>query len=202
MTIKELLKENIKTLNNDTHIYGLSIEFKGDEFIVLDKDKNVIFKDLLKNYDLDYISQKRFILNVASKIVGWIKVLDDLDYSIINKLVDTKNCINVLGSGAVFENYYITKYIKKDVDKFIIDVIHKIRKKLDKDKIRVVICFKDDDNSKIKIYVDGITSLKDFVLYYIDNDGKLKDKIIALYYTMTTKEEIEEAFEFIKDLVD
>ena len=52
--LKELLREN-------TSLNGFKINFKGDEFIVLDENKNVIFKDLLKNYGLDYDSQKRFI---------------------------------------------------------------------------------------------------------------------------------------------
>ena len=115
--LKELLKINLEELCYNTSINGLTIEFKDDEFIILDKDKNVIFKDLLKNYDLDYISQKRFILNVADSVTSFVDVLEDIEdkrrYFEDLIRVDNEYYFDVVGSGDIYES---ATYIDIDMD--------------------------------------------------------------------------------------
>ena len=203
--IKDLLKENIIELRKNTHLNVSTINFKGDEFIVLDKDKKIILKDKILNYDVDFESQKKFILDVIKNISSFIVIPDIIDFiscSDIFMKIDYRYYSNVLGDGDILKN---AEYIRVnyDIDNhdeynyFIDDVINMIKEKLDENKIRVVAY---SDSYQEGFYVDGVIEMYDTCLYYIEDNYK-EYSVIDLYYSNATKKEIEEAVKFIKDLV-
>ena len=219
--LKELLRKNfnetIKLIND-----GLSIDFKCDEFIVVDKDKNVIFKNKILNYDVDYNGQEKFILDVASKITLFVEVSDSIDYILYNtvlKEINKRYCIDILGSGYIRKNAKFIevnpeiKFLDYDEYNYLMDdAISMIKNSLDEDKIRVVLY---SDRYQDGFYVDGAVKESDTYIYYIDDEDKdfkgiefiddinnyIDEYYTFIYYINTTKKEIEEAVEFIKELV-
>ena len=224
--LKELLKINLDELNDCLKSklkIKFRIKFKGDEFTVLNKKGEIVLKDKLSNYDLDFESQKEFVFNIIKKLFIWIKRKDlDKDYFKNTIEIDNKYYSDILGEGIILKNNYIKMefednlkpidhmcYIKDDVEQIIIDIMEN----LDKNKIRVVL-YSDDYGYEVGFYVDRI--IHECILYigYIKdidilNDIKyIKDVFdiaeydkFIVYYSFTTKEEIKKAVEFVKKLV-
>ena len=238
--LKYLFEENIYELNRNTYLKDISIEFKGDEFTVTNKENKVVLKDKLSNYDLDFESQKRFILNIAEKVTQWFEVLEDLDREYFRDLIKVDNnyyYFDILGYGDIFKS---AEYIEINIEEPIIDeigyiadysediretydfyyelmytnLINDIKSNLDEDKIRVV--YYNDGYKFIEgFYVDGTIKEDETYVCYIDdpdeiNELKEGEKLssitsyeeITLYYSLTTKEEIDNAVKFIKDLIE
>ena len=76
---KELLKSNLDELNKKIGL-ELSIKFKSDEFIVLDKDKNILMRSNINNYDYTLEGQIKFINDVGSKALKYFKNTDNMEY--------------------------------------------------------------------------------------------------------------------------
>ena len=116
--LKELLKINLDGLN-DCLKSKLKIKFKNGEFIVLNKKGEIVLKDKLSNYGLDFKSQKEFVFNIIKKLFIWIKREDwNKDYfknmiEIDNKYYSDNRIIHkcILHIGHI-ENINILNYIK------------------------------------------------------------------------------------------
>ena len=65
--LKKLLKINLDELNI-AFGWELSITFTNDDFII-DNGSEIIFTDKILNYDVNFESQKRFVLNVVSLFI-------------------------------------------------------------------------------------------------------------------------------------
>ena len=207
---------------------------------MVNKENKVVLKDKLSNYDLDYESQKKFILNIAEKVTQWYEVLEDLDREYFRELIKVDNnyyYFDILGYGDIFKS---AEYIKINIDDIVTDKIgfldeygdeiydiyndyrsmmydyieNEIKSNLDEDKIRVVY-YNDGYNYIESFYVDGTIKEDETYVCYIDdpdeiNELKEGEKLssitsyeeITLYYSLTTKEEIDNAVKFIKDLIE
>jgi len=217
--LKKLFEINLKELGKVLGIDGLKVEFKDDWFFVLDKNDKIIFVYKIKYYDLDFNSQRSFVINVANEIAAWVENLDEYEddfiHDFLGGIIDSKDYVDILGEGDIYRRYYIKlkNYVMMDdnivtVDGF--DIIKEIKNNLDGNKIRVVL-YNPANKNKIGIYVDGVIKEKDVKVYYIEDeedveksesiDNLLYYKYITLYYSMTTKEELEKAVEFIEELV-
>lgn len=218
--LKELLKENLRELDRNTYIDGLVIDFKDDEFIVSNEDTKIIFKDKLSNYDLDFESQKRFVLKIADKSAGFVEVLEDVDRSgFFENLieVDDEYYFDVLGRGDIYKGNYIeidcAEIGSNDLCNLFVEyVTQEIKDHLDKNKIRVIL-YSDKYGYETGFYVNGVINedqiyigfIEDpFCLKHLENAKNIDEVIgydaITLYYSLTSKKEVNDAVEFVKNL--
>ena len=220
--LKELFEENLYIMFCNTYLDDFSIEFKNDEFTVLNRKNKIVLKDKLSNYDLGFESQKKFILNIVKKVARWVEVIEDLDDKYFENLIETDGCrfINVLGGGDIYLNAkYVEKVFsnldlsnKKDFEKYNNQInyyIDEIVNKLEKYDIEVVMYgFNRND---IRFYVDGFIYKNEIYINFIKNPEKLKGiddiddlityKNITLYYSLATEKEIKKAIKFIEKLI-
>jgi len=184
--LKELLKENIKELKDNTCLNISKIDFKDDEVIVLNRNDKVIFKDLIKNYDTTFESQKRFMLNVADKATSFLEVLEDLlewidedledvEEFTFNHFINVDNVyyFDVIGKGDIYED---DTFISIDIDK-----LYEEYKKNEYYYISLHNFIKINEN-----YRSFRKYIKDKLNYYIKEiKNKFKDKgvrVVAYHY--------------------
>ena len=110
--LKELLKENVKEVSSKNLVKKLLIEFRDDEFIILDRDNSIVFKDKLKNYDLDFENQKRFVLNIYKKLFKYVS--DKFDCDMLISIICKEKKYDIVGlKGYTYINHYF-KFLKSD----------------------------------------------------------------------------------------
>ena len=194
--LKELLKYNLNKLAKNTSIGDLSINFVTvEKFMVLNKDKEVVFTDKLLNYDVDFESQKNFILNVAENVALTAMILEDLrpeDRNILKNYLDLydKNYIEITGHGPMHypryrfyidvRNFVTSLYddyceICKEFEKMMLDTfIWRIKNKIGGNKIRIVIHFDKNKCEEIDIYIDELMEKDTICVGYIDDIKKLE----------------------------
>ena len=208
--LKELLKINLEVLGHNTSISGLTIDFKGDEFLVLDENKNVVFKDSLKNYDLDFESQKKFILDVANSVTSFVEVLENVNKDDLIR-VDNEYFYSVIGKGDIYkkDNYININKLDNEKDNvflcFIVDIVSDIildgiKNNLDENKIRVIL-YSGKYGCEGGFYVGGVINDNDTYVYFIEDNVK-KCNIVDLFYSNATTKEVEGAVKFIKELLN
>ena len=223
--VKTLLRMNLRELNEDTFMNGLTIEFKDDEFIVRDKNKKIVLKDKILKYDVDFESQKKFVLDVAKNVVVWVKPEESVK-DFYENMLDDYYYIDVLGEDYVI--YKTAQFVEVDIDKKVkIDkeknpdeywdkylsirdyYIEEIRKNLDENKIRMVFYY-DNIKDRVGFYVDEIIHKYGVYVYYMEDTVDLDeldcvsdlvsgDKYYLLY-SITTKKDLEDAVKFIEKL--
>ena len=197
--LKELLKYNLNKLAKNTSIGDLSINFVTvDKFMVLNKDKEVVFTDNLSNYDVDFESQKKFVLDVAESVAMTAMILEDLrpeDKNILENYLDSydKNYIEITGYGPIhtsaphrfyieFKNFVMTLEddyyeICKEFKNLMLDTfIWKIKNKVNRNKVRVFLHFNENKCNGFIIFVDSIMDKDVLPIGYI-NDIKKLEKI-------------------------
>ena len=195
--LKELLKINLDKLIRNTRIEDLTIKFISDkEFTISNKDNKIVFKDTLNNYDVDFESQKKFILNVAESVASIAMILEDLrpkDEKFLDVYVNLNydEYIDVLGYGPMYSPSYkivcITfvnvvlsfedniHEICKEFKKIMLDaLINKIRDKIDGNKIRVIISSNKRCDG-IKFCINKIMDEDTICVGYIEKLKKLKE---------------------------
>ena len=195
--LKELLKINLDKLIKNTRIEDLTIKFVNDnEIAILNKDKKIVFKDSLNNYDLDFDSQKKFILNVAESVTSIAMILEDLrpkDEKFLDAYfnLNNNNYIEVLGHGAMYISSRSLVYISfvdldlffedskyeicKDFKNIMLDtLIDKIKDKIDGDKIKVIV-YSNKKCDGIYFYIDKVMNEDALCIGYIDDLSKLKE---------------------------
>ena len=225
--LKDLLKINLDELNQYLNS-KLKIKFENNKFIVSNEKNTIIFKDKLSNYKLNIESQKEFVFNVVKNIATWAKRIEDLDEKFFKNMiiVNGRYYNDVLGEGIILKNNRIKidfvddpKLVEKFGDNRIYYILYEIKRiineienNLDENKIRVVFY---DYGNEVGFYVDGVTHECVLYIHYIEHSNILKEikhmknisdlKInrgkFIVYYSFITKEEIEEAVEFVKKLV-
>lgn len=189
--LKILFENNIDTINRDTHIKGLSIEFEDDKFIIKKEDK-VVYKNKISNYEANYYSQRKFILDVLNSFIVFAIELVDID-SYETRFLE-KECIKInndnsykliLGNDSTI--YTPHDYIKVDIEnlvpnlnkgnvrkiynKFKNTIFEKISKEIEKnvDKNKFsVICYSDEQYNIFLFYVNPITYKNPITIDFID----------------------------------
>ena len=228
--LKELLKENVFNLIRYCHLKNINGGFKDDEIIIVDKNGKTIFKDKILNYDLDFESQKRFILDIMEKISSFVVVLEDLeDIECFKNLIEIDDIyhFDVLGKGDIYKtatrisknfNKMYEDCLKKfndeecinKIDSLIDGYIEKIKNNLDGNKVRVVMYYYD--LSEFGFYVDSIINIDMVYLKFVDDLDELEssnkiDEIascspITLYYSLLENvKEADKAAKFIRKLI-
>ena len=212
--IKKLLVENINSLNRDTSICKLSIGFKDNTFYVVNHcDNEVILTGDVLNYDVNFNSQKKFILDVVNSVASFVDVLEDIDWdeyfkNLIN--VNGVNYIEVIGFGDIFRNNFIKLELNDEDINFqrrFKKLERMIENGLDNNKIRVVYCKKENGFYVGKNIYESkvfVTFIEDTVA--LDNikevdDDVTSDETITLYYSLTSEKELKEAIKFIKNVM-
>ena len=211
--LKELFKINLDALNYNLDL-KLLIEFKGDEFIIVDKN-NIILEGVILNYDLDVKSQRRFILDVASKIFKFLKDNKTMEYEKIE--VDTFNTFKIVGyNDFMFKKYTVKvendklkKLSGEKYAKYFKKLLHKISFNLDWNKIDVL---NEIINYYDYLYVNIVIKEKELLVTYMNEDDLqnvlnsinkfFKHGIIILYYSDVDEKEADKAVEYIASLLN
>ena len=214
--LKELLKINLDELNCVFDL-RLKIEFKGDEFLVLDKN-NIVFRDDIVNYGLKPGCQERFVFDVLNKLFKYVRTFGSLEYDFI-KVGEWNNLTKVTGYNEfIFEKFSILVK-RKDFEKlndeefelYMKKMFKKISFNLDWDKIDVL--SKKNMDGDYWIYVNFVINEKYLTYYYINeidlqrvdnvvNSIKrlLKDKSVYIYYSDVDNEEVVKAVKYIEEI--
>jgi len=228
--LKELLRKNIKELKDNTCLNISKVEFKGDEIIVLNRDNKVIFRNLIKNYDTTFESQKEFILNVADKATSFLEVLEDLvkgsnDIFLIDNVkefafkyricIDNVRYFDVLGKGDIYKNdtfiwikeiityeEYKKICIRNKLDNYIKEIKNKIKNK----GVRVVaycdVYYKNRFHEyRYRIgFYVSAEMHKDEVWVNYIENSKTTYEIMTLYYS--SKEDKKEADKVVESIIE
>ena len=235
----ELMERNVKELSYLTrdinpsfnlHLYykynnkitlldGEEIEYEKLKILIEDDEDRFVFEDKFSNYGPDFKSQKKFMLNILKNL--------HIYHGECIEMVDKKICadndyfFDVLGEGCTYKEVSLDinyndfifsddeeykEYERQSAIKIITD---KIKKNLNKNKIRVLIY---SNNYNDKIYISRVTYKHDLYVHCINNKNKdfikniksLNDLnrfpfvILPIVYSPTTDKELERAVEFIK----
>ena len=207
--LKELFKINLDELNYNLDL-KLLIEFKDDKFIIINKDNIILEGDIL-NYNLSFGSQKKFILDVGSKIFKFFRDNETMEYKKLKTAIYKR--YKIVGYGDfMFKKYTIKLELDKlknidpeEYEKFEDKIVYN----LDWNKIDVI-------NETIEyddyLYVNIVIKEKKLIVTYMNEDDLknvlnsinrfLGSGIITLYYSDVDEKEAVKAMEYIKDLVD
>ena len=197
--LKKLLKENIKELKDFIYLNISEIDFKGDEVIVLNRDNKVIFKDLIKNYDTTFESQKKFIFNVLNRVTSFVRDYSNIDWENEKKLIlseDECNMVDVVGIGDIYKNNFVKIDEKLTNYLYLINIIRKIRREFCNRGLVIVYC-----KDKKGFYVDGITHKNEICIKYINEFNNIVGRKVTLYYRITSDRKIKKAIKFIENLL-
>ena len=207
--LKELFKINLDELNYNLDL-KLLIEFKDDKFIIIDRDNIILEGDIL-NYNLSFGSQKKFILDVGSKIFKFFRDNETMEYKKLKTAIYKR--YKIVGYGDfMFKKYTIKLELDKlknidpeEYEKFEDKIIYN----LDWNKIDVI-------NGTIKnneyFYVNIVIKEKNILVKYMHKDNLknvlntvnrfLDSDIMTIYYSDVDEKEADKAVEFIKDLIN
>lgn len=207
--LKKLLKENVEELNTKTYIDDLTISFENNNYYVYYKN-DIILEGEISKINVDFKSQKEFVLDIANKIYEFAKDYNELDYKFFRYLIriDNEYFFDVFGKGDIFQKHFIDLNIELEKwnERFeIIDYYKNIIKNLlDENKHRVVL-YTDYYGFITDFYIDGRIYKNEINIAYIENpknvdkidDNLIKYKSLTLYYKLNAYKEIEKIIKSI-----
>ena len=183
-TIKNLLSINLDELTKHIHV-DVTLFFDLNDKFTISKNGEKIFEDKLSNYGLDFESQKRFIMNVAKRILPSGALLLEED--------DDKNIEDMVKKTSIKIDYKIYDYFSNCVDELI-------EYKLEDEKISVSVRV-NESTYDVYIYIKEFLYKNLLCVKFVENSLK-RYEYVTLCYTLATEEEFNKAVKFVEKLRD
>ena len=198
--ISELFRFNLDELNYALDLQ-LEIKFKNEYFIIVDDENKIIFKDKTLNYGFDLENQRRFILNVGSKVFKFFKD----DKSVKDSKIEVDESKDIV---KIRYRYFVLKKYCSKLDKLNRDnvfyFLNEISSNLDRKKLNIIF----DVLSKV-LYE------KELIIHYVDNKELslsenilnsvkklVRNNIMNVYYSNVDTKRADKAVEHIEYLLN